>query len=291
MIGNRVGASTGGHVADVSCCRGDGCTSILQSICECLNMKYIDRHSLFKSKVLPTLVVSQETINDTPLKALSQLTDPANSRHTGNGARHLVVILRHSEMLDVHVLDNLIIQLCDANLDCQVHIVAFTDIMCQLPVQLSQAAQALITTRLLSTASPWDLYESICSRLFSARDIPLVFTPALVAAIRLAFEESDLCVTTAVQRWDALFVYLREVFSRALTLVLADGPYRFKLCLAHHFQDRLSILTMYRETAWLQKVHTTNGKFEHAAHDLNIKTWHFITDEHSIEIRVTVYCQ
>jgi hypothetical protein len=73
--------------------------------------------------------------------------------------------------------------------------------------------------------------------------------------------------------------------------VLAGGAYRFKLCLAHHFQDRLSILTMYRETAWLQKVHPTNGKFERAAHNLNIKIWHFITDEHSIEIRVTVYCR
>lgn len=199
-IANKVDAAVRGLVADVPCHRGQTCTELVQTICETLSMKFMDRVTLYKSKTAPAQVVGSDTISDTPLKALAQLLTFATDRQAGSGDPRLVVFLRHCEALDIHVLDNLIVQLCGAGLDCSLHIVAFTDVLCQLPVQLSPTAQALICTRVLSTSSPWDLYETICGRLFSARDIPLVFTPGLVAAIRQAFEESDLCISTAIRR-------------------------------------------------------------------------------------------
>lgn len=197
QITHKVDEAIHGLVVDIHCHRGDTSTSVLQTVGENLRVKLIDKHNLYKSKVSPVLSVSPEVVSDTPLKALAQLLELAAER---SAPQHLVVLLRHCEMLDIHTLDNLIVQLSAAGLPCTLHLVAFTDKVCQLPVQLSQAAQAQLHHRVLSTASPWDMYESVSSRMFSAQHFPLVFSPALVLAIRVAFEESELCVTSALER-------------------------------------------------------------------------------------------
>ena len=193
---------------------------ILSMMADQLNYYTIDPINVHKTKATANISsLSKEQINETPLKAISSLFTTRNNSnkytthklnditktHHKSQNNTLIVILRHCEMIDVHTLDNLFLLLNGPDVDFNVHIIAYTDTLCQLPAQLSAAAQACIHTNITSMVSPWELYETIFGRLYSGRDIPIVFSKVLVDAIRRSFEETDLCITSALHRY-ALYI-------------------------------------------------------------------------------------
>ena len=130
--------------------------------------------------------------------------------------------------------------------------------------------------------SPWELYETIFGRLYSGRDIPIVFSKVLVDAIRRSFEETDLCITSALHRYvlyieiyidsyltiyiifyvmliayicslSTCYTYCLSVYCFSILTSLSVYC-RFELCLVRHFEQPLSLLAMYKETAFLQQV-------------------------------------
>lgn len=242
-----------GLVVDVPCHRGSTAHDLLVYAADKLNRNTIDRVWLYKNKSTSIgSAVNPDLIADVPLKALAALLSNSSSEIEGK-SKSIVIFLRNSEMLDIHTLDNLIILLNRAKLPAAIHVLAFTDVLCQLPVHLTASAVAQIRSDISSTATPWDIFEAVSSKLFSARDIPIAFSPSLTNAIRLPFEESELCVISAIHRCNTC------MFSVIGKFLLKDHllswfAYRFKVCLSHHFGHRSSLLTMYKETGWLQQV-------------------------------------
>ena len=205
MITAKLTNSISGIVTRIDCQRGEPATTLLSNMAEELNYGVIDPVTVYRSKIPPQFnMVSKEIATGSPLKALAIHLANRNSAVGNKNAADdtLVIVLQHGEKLDVHVLDNLIILLATSGLPCKIHVVAFMDMLCSLPVQLSPAAQARMTTSLSTTASPWVVYETLCSAIFSGRSFPLAFSPALVNAIRVPFEESELCITSAVNRYE-----------------------------------------------------------------------------------------
>lgn len=191
-----------------------GCSAhdCLIQIADCLNIKRIDRHLLYKSHSQPPpCYVSQDLTKRAPLKAIATfLSDtpavvatnkclPDQQHKQKNNT--LVVVLRHCEMVNIDVLNNLILLLRDPILPCYVSVLAFTDTLCSLPVQLSPAALAVVSVSTQTTASPWEIYDSLFGRLLNGRDIPVQFPPGLIENIHIAFKDSERCVTSAVHRY------------------------------------------------------------------------------------------
>lgn len=83
----------------------------------------------------------------------------------------------------------------------EVSIVAFTDVLCTLPVQFSAAAQAVVRASLHTTVPPFELYDALCVSLFNGQEIPVVLSGWLVETIHTAFAESELCLTSVVNRY------------------------------------------------------------------------------------------
>jgi hypothetical protein len=205
MITAKLKDSVSGIVSRIDCQRGEPATTLLSNMVEELNYGAIDPVTMYRSKMPPQFnMVSKEISAGSPLKALAihlaNKSSAAGNKNANADEDTLVILLQHGEKLDVHVLDNLIILLATSGLPCKIHLVAFTDMLCSLPVQLSPAAQARMTTSLATTVSPWVLYETLCGAIFSGRSFPLAFSPTLVNAIRVPFEESELCITSAVNR-------------------------------------------------------------------------------------------
>jgi hypothetical protein len=204
MITAKLKGSVCGIVTRIDCQRGEPATTLLSNMVEELNYGAIDPVAMYRSRATPQFnTVNRDISMGSPLKALAiHLANKINTTGNKPDAEEatLVIVLQHGEKLDVHTLDNLIILLATSGLPCKIHILSFTDMLCSLPVQLSPAAQARMTTTLASTVSPWVLYETLCSAIFSGRSFPLAFSPTLVNAIRVPFEESELCVTSAVAR-------------------------------------------------------------------------------------------
>lgn len=195
--------------------RGCSAHDCLIQIADCLNAKRIDRHWLYKNQTHPPSgAVSQDLIKRAPLKAIAtfmsgtpstvvtykSVPEDDNQTH-GKLNKTLLVVLRHCEMIDIDVLNNLLLLLTDPILNVRIRVLAFTDTMCSLPVQLSPAVQAIVRATTCSTATAWEIYDALFGRLFSGRDIPVQFTPGLIEIIHTAFRDSEMCVSTAVHRY------------------------------------------------------------------------------------------
>ena len=220
----------------VGCSSAHDC---LVSIADALYSKLINKHTLYKSKSAPMpSAYPMDQLKSSPMKAIAKMlalyvtyhrqhkhTSPPTSTaletssstsidkltttkrvhravhsKTGHSKAGLVIVLRHAEMMNSHLLSNLILLLNDPNLGCNVCVIAFVDALCSLPVQLSPAAQSVVCASTSSTASPWDMYDELSGRLFSSTEVPVQFTPALIRAIHVPFAEVELCITSAVHR-------------------------------------------------------------------------------------------
>ena len=177
-----------------------------------MSLKLINKQNLYKhhSKSVP-YVYASDLHKDTPINALGKMLSmlrkaPSRSKSTTTDTNEnftLVIILRHCEMLNLNILNNLILLLSESTLTlgCRIHIIAVTDALCSLPVQtLSQAAQAAVRVATYSTPSAWDVFDELCGRLCSGRELPVVFTPTIIETIRTAFAEMELCVCSAMNR-------------------------------------------------------------------------------------------
>lgn len=170
--------------------------------------------------------LSPERIKLDPLRSLCyavwQLNAPStNSKHAESAP--LVIVLRHCEMLSTAVLNDLLYQLQQLRLDPQyvdrtrsVQIFAFVDSMCALPfTNMNPSVASRVELATAHTPSPWDLYDAFVSSFFevkaaspnevSARhgavdSLPFLLAPSSIMAIHTAFEEVELCITSAVQR-------------------------------------------------------------------------------------------
>ncbi len=196
------------HVVDPVC---DGCESahdLLVNVADSLNCKLIDRASLLRNKGnTPAYIQSTESIRDTPLRAISSILSQRNANNTVraksqdlDSPSQLVIVFRHCEMISTHILNSLLVLLSGPKVGFNVSIVAFTDVLCTLPVQFSASAQAVIRASLHTTVPPFELYDALCVSLFNGQEIPVVLSSWLIQNIHCSFAESELCLTSAVNR-------------------------------------------------------------------------------------------
>lgn len=210
----KLEAESGAAVADPFLERGSSAHDCLVQIADSLFSKRIDTHLLYKNHLHPPqCAVTHDLMKRVPLKAIATYMSntpthvavnkclPKNEKEYSEiETKSLVIVLRHCEMIDIDVLNNLILLFRDPILNCPVYIHAFTDIMCSLPVQLSPAVHAVVRATTCTTASAWEVYDALFGRLLSGREIPVLFTPGLVENIHTAFQESEMCVSSAVHR-------------------------------------------------------------------------------------------
>ena len=163
----------------------DGCQSahdLLVNIADSLNCKLIDRVSLLRNKGnTPAYIQSMECIRDTPLRAIASILSQRNANNTVRAKTQeqeslpqLVIAFRHCEIISTHILNSLLVLLSGPNVGFSVSMVAFTDVLCTLPVQFSAAAQAVIRASLHTTVPPFELYDALCVSLFNGQEIPVV---------------------------------------------------------------------------------------------------------------------
>ena len=189
----------------------DECQSahdLLVTIADNLNCKQIDVQQLSKNKgTAPGYTQSTDTIRDTPLKAISNILSSRSSNGTSlrgpkaQSVQPLIVVLRYCETISMHIINNLITLLSGPKVGFEVFFVAFTDLLCPLPVQLSSAAQALVQASVHTTVNPLDLYDALCCSLYDGREIPVALGSWLVESIHTPFAEGELCLTSAVDRY------------------------------------------------------------------------------------------
>jgi len=197
----------------------DGCQSahdFLVSIADSLNCKLVDRASFLRNKgAAPAYTQSCDTIRDTPLRAINAILSTRNANNTARkntkssdsgDLPQLVVVLRFTEMMSMHILNNLIALLSCPKAGFCVHIIAFTDVLCALPVQFSASSQSLIRASLLYTVPPFELYDALCVGLFDGRELPVVLGKEVVQGVHGPFAVSELCLTSAVNRYVCIII-------------------------------------------------------------------------------------
>lgn len=174
----------------------------LVSIAENLLLQSICKQSVYKSKIgfAHKLSSISQQLREFPLKLIESLIHDSASSNNSKSSRTLIVVLRRCEMLDVKVFNSLILLLSQSSICDSVHIIAFVDALCSLPVQLSAAAQAALQVTIHSTASAWDIYDELMGRLFNTKEIPVVFTAQLIRSMHNSFKDSELCISTAIDR-------------------------------------------------------------------------------------------
>lgn len=211
----KLEVESGAAVADPFLERGCSAHDCLVQIADSLYTKRLDRHLLYKNHLHPPqCAVTHDLMKRVPLKAIATFMSSTPTQvavhkclpKNGNEdvevgtKKAVVIVLRHCEMVDIDVLNNLILLLRDPILQCPIYVLAFTDMMCSLPVQLSPAVHAVVRATTCTTATAWEVYDSLFARLLSGREIPVLFAPGLVEVIHTAFQESEMCVSSAVHR-------------------------------------------------------------------------------------------
>jgi hypothetical protein len=205
-------------VVDANCEGAVSAHDALLSIADSFQCNWFNNSNKFKTTTSLAPLLPFELLKESPLKAMTKLVELFNSgrgvisksksqiEKTKDGKAlstnsRMVIALRFSETMGVHVLNNLLWQLSSWGKDvgCNVLVVGFIDALCSLPT-LTPQLEGAVQLATLSTASAWDIYDELSARVLSTRDVPVTFTPRLIEAIHTAFEDSDYCITSAIHR-------------------------------------------------------------------------------------------
>lgn len=115
------------------------------------NSNLLNKNNVIKQLEVHNLKSNmQDKIKESPLEAIITMIDLINSYRQTLSSQEtqidtIVIVLKFCEQIETHVMNNLLVLLY--KLPYYIHIVAYMDAMCPLPVLLSPSVQAIFEVR------------------------------------------------------------------------------------------------------------------------------------------------
>ena len=179
-------------IADISCLKCPSAHNLFCNVAESyhqrVNKKVVKergRQTKGRSQVKNSDNMYQ-LIKEAPLLALSEMLAESEKSET------LMIILRHSERLQMHVFGEMIEMLEQS--DISAHIVLFNSSQCSLPLRLDKGPRSSLSITLRYTCTPAVFYDDFMARIFCNREIPVHFPQKIISWLHEKFWRSNNCI-------------------------------------------------------------------------------------------------
>jgi hypothetical protein len=146
-----------------------------------------------------------------------------------NSVGPLVLLVEHAECVLTDIFNDLLLLLSTKTSILKILLVIVHSQTCSLMTFHNPHSRALLCgSTVLRALTPFQLYDSVMSNIFAAREIPVSVSAELIGWLHESYWRSHMCIQTVIDR------------------VL--------MCLGFHFRRRTSLFSMYEDSTWLYEV-------------------------------------
>ena len=136
---------------------------------------------------------------EAPLLALSEILADSKS------SAAIMIILRHSERLHVHVFGEIVEMLQQS--DIRAHLVLFNSSKCGFPLRLDKSPRSLLSVTIRGTSAPSEFYDVFMRQIICNTEIPIRFPRKIIHWLHEKFWRSNNCVHSVKNRLLLIFLY------------------------------------------------------------------------------------